>query len=84
MTNKYEGPFELTKTAMVIAKEMALSATKAHDPIRKSYSNKGTFRTAQQIVRNCGPMGLYSGFQLQFRKLLPQSLHVNYSNLTST
>ncbi|CAF9910972.1 MAG: hypothetical protein GOMPHAMPRED_007253 [Gomphillus americanus] len=59
-------PFELTKNAMVISKQIASSGvgTKAH-PIRSSYQNKNTFLTARQIVRNCGVMGLYSGFQLQ-------------------
>ena len=62
------GPFELTKNAMVISKQIASSGvgTKAH-PIRSSYQNKNTFLTARQIVRNCGVMGLYSGFQLQIR-----------------
>lgn len=66
---KLLGPFELTKNAMVISKQLANStATSLNDPIRNSYQGKGTLRTARQIVRNCGLGGLYSGFRLQFSK----------------
>ena len=58
---------------MVIAKQIANStATSNQHPIRSSYQNKGTWGTAKQIVRNCGVVGLYAGFQLQMgKKLLP-------------
>ncbi|KAI4154893.1 MAG: hypothetical protein LQ340_001371 [Diploschistes diacapsis] len=60
------GPFELTKNAMVIAKQIAATSVgKNENPIRISYENKGTWRTARQIVKNCGFLGLWSGFQLQ-------------------
>ena len=60
------GPFELTKNAMVIAKQIATNnARSMPDSVSKSYQGKNTYRTARQIIRNCGVMGLYSGFQLQ-------------------
>ena len=51
---------------MVIAKQIANSGpTSQRSAISTSYQGKNTYRTAQQIVRNCGLSGLYAGFQLQ-------------------
>jgi solute carrier family 25 (mitochondrial carnitine/acylcarnitine transporter), member 20/29 len=38
------------------------------DALRKSYQNLGTFRTAQNLIKHRGWMGLYSGFHLHLRK----------------
>ena len=59
---------------MVIAKQIAATSVGSNRTvIRTSYENKGTWQTAQQIVKNCGFLGLYSGFQLQMGKM-PTSL----------
>ena len=63
------GPFELTKQAAQISVLMAKSNTSSmDDPIRQSYAQKGTFRTAKNIVMNRGFAGLYSGFNLHLRE----------------
>jgi hypothetical protein len=36
--------------------------------VASSYQNKGTFKTAKNIVKHRGFMGLYSGFNLHLRK----------------
>jgi hypothetical protein len=38
-----------------------------NDAVRKSYQNLGTFRTAQNLIKHRGWMGLYSGFHLHLR-----------------
>ena len=56
---------------MVIAKQIAATSVGVNqNPIRISYQDKSTFRTAKQIVSNCGFLGLYSGFQLQMSMIL--------------
>ena len=66
LISNLSGPFELTKSAMVIAKQIAATSVGNNcNSIRSSYQNKSTWRTAKQIVANCGFLGLYSGFQLQ-------------------
>ncbi|KAF2117757.1 mitochondrial carrier domain-containing protein [Lophiotrema nucula] len=59
-------PFELTKLSAQISVLMAdrKDGGGQNDAIRKSYQNLGTFRTAQQLVKHRGWMGLYSGFHL--------------------
>ncbi|KAI9773944.1 MAG: hypothetical protein M1840_006170 [Geoglossum simile] len=58
-------PFELTKLSAQISVLMAkTSATSVDDPIRRSYQQLGTFKTAKNIVKHRGVMGLYSGFHL--------------------
>lgn len=58
-------PFELTKLSAQISVLMAKSGTSSvDDPIRASYQQKGTFKTAKNIVMNRGFAGLYSGFSL--------------------
>ncbi|KAI9794832.1 MAG: hypothetical protein M1816_002960 [Peltula sp. TS41687] len=58
-------PFELTKLSAQISVLMARSsASSVDDAIRRSYQQKGTFRTAANIIRYRGFLGLYSGFHL--------------------
>ncbi|KAI9884653.1 MAG: hypothetical protein M1823_003573 [Watsoniomyces obsoletus] len=59
-------PFELTKLSAQIAVLMARSnpGSTGDDMIRRSYQQKGTFRTAANIIRHKGLLGLYSGFHL--------------------
>lgn len=64
------GPFELTKLSAQISVLMAKSNTSSvDDPVRRSYQQKGTFRTAKNIVMHRGISGLYSGFNYHLRKL---------------
>lgn len=56
-------PFELTKLSAQISVLMARSnKSGADDPVRRSYQQKGTFKTAKNIVLHRGFGGLYSGF----------------------
>ncbi|KAF2461611.1 mitochondrial carrier domain-containing protein [Lineolata rhizophorae] len=57
-------PFELTKLSAQISVLMAKRNPNSgsDEVIRQSYQEKGTFRTAQNIVKHRGFMGLYSGF----------------------
>ncbi|MCJ1255725.1 hypothetical protein MMC24_003542 [Lignoscripta atroalba] len=58
-------PFELTKLSAQISVLMAKSNTSSvDDPVRQSYQQKGTFKTARNIILHRGVMGLYSGFHL--------------------
>lgn len=56
--------------------------TSLSDPVRNSpmqnataasYKDKGTFKTAMNIVKNRGVSGLYSGFNLHLRETTLQS-----------
>lgn len=71
------GPFELTKLSAQVSVLMADrtvtgdSQTKQGRAVRAvaaSYQNKGTLKTARNIVRLHGISGLYSGFKLHLRK----------------
>ena len=63
-------PFELTKLSQQISLLMAKSnAASVDDPIRRSYQQKGTWKTAQNIISHRGLLGLYSGFNLHLSKL---------------
>ncbi|KAF2002728.1 mitochondrial carrier [Amniculicola lignicola CBS 123094] len=59
-------PFELTKLSAQISVLMADTKDGDHknDAVRKSYQNLGTWRTAQNLIKHRGWMGLYSGFSL--------------------
>lgn len=59
-------PFELTKLSAQISVLMAEKSKKSSidEPLRRSYQNLGTFRTAQNLVKHRGFKGLYSGFHL--------------------
>jgi hypothetical protein len=41
-----------------------------------SYQNKGTFKTAKNIVKHRGIAGLYSGFNLHLRKFLDHEIEL--------
>ena len=65
------GPFELTKISAQVSVLMADSKKNSPSDLpgsraetAKSYQNKGTLKTAQNIVRHRGMLGLYSGFNL--------------------
>jgi hypothetical protein len=62
----WQGPFELIKNGMVLSKQIAKTGNAETSFIRGSYVDKGTWNTGKQIIRNCGVMGLYAGFRLQF------------------
>lgn len=63
------GPFELTKLSAQISELMAKSSTSSvDDPVRRSYQQKGTFKTARTIVQHRGLRGLYSGFSYHLCK----------------
>ncbi|MCJ1482478.1 hypothetical protein MMC06_002643 [Schaereria dolodes] len=58
-------PFEIMKVSSQISVLMAKSnASSVDGAVRQSYENKGTFKTAQNIVRHRGVMGLYTGYRL--------------------
>jgi len=60
-------PFELTKLSAQISVLMAkTNVASIDDPIRRSYQQLGTFKTARNIIKLRGVMGLYSGFHLHF------------------
>ncbi|KZF25517.1 mitochondrial carrier [Xylona heveae TC161] len=62
-------PFELTKLSAQISVLMARTkVTSIDDPIRESYQQKGTLRTAQNIIKHRGVTGLYSGFHLHLMR----------------
>jgi len=46
----------------------SVSDTAANRTVAASYQNKGTWKTAKNIVKNRGFSGLYSGFCLHLRK----------------
>lgn len=63
------GPFELTKLSAQISELMARSSgSSVDDPVRRSYQQKGTFKTARTIVLHRGFGGLYSGFSYHLCK----------------
>ncbi|KAK6583281.1 hypothetical protein PZA11_004357 [Diplocarpon coronariae] len=63
-------PFELTKLSAQVSVLMAhRKASSVSEPstgrlVAASYQNKGTFKTAKNIVKHRGFAGLYSGFNL--------------------
>jgi len=60
-------PFELTKLSAQVSVLMAdrnSSEPSNGRAVAASYQNKGTFKTAKNIVKYRGIMGLYSGFNL--------------------
>ena len=75
-----KGPFELTKLSAQVSVLMAdRNRSSVSEPangraVAASYQNKGTFKTAKNIVKHRGFMGLYSGFNLHLRKCCGSSL----------
>jgi hypothetical protein len=67
-----QGPFELTKLSAQVSVLMAERNTSLSDAsgraVAASYQNKGTFKTAKNIIKHRGIGGLYSGFNLHLRK----------------
>jgi hypothetical protein len=70
----YLGPFELTKLSAQISVLMAdrtpptsLSEPNRNHAIARSYQNKGTWKTAKNIIKYRGFSGLYSGLSLHLR-----------------
>jgi hypothetical protein len=69
-----KGPFELTKLSAQVSVLMAdrnsssISEPTTGRAVAASYQNKGTFKTAKNIVKHRGIMGLYSGFNLHLSK----------------
>jgi len=63
-------PFELTKLSAQVSVLMAGKSASTTDPnienraVAASYQNKGTLKTAMNIVKHRGIGGLYSGFSL--------------------
>jgi len=61
-------PFELTKLSAQVSVLMAdRGGSSVSDPrtrVAASYQNKGTFKTAKNIIKHRGIGGLYSGFNL--------------------
>ena len=70
------GPFELTKLSAQISVLMARSSVSSvDDTIRRSYQQKGTLKTAANIIRYRGVLGLYSGFHLHLCKYMTYTVH---------
>ncbi|RKF59793.1 putative mitochondrial carrier C29A3.11c [Erysiphe neolycopersici] len=62
-------PFELTKLSAQVSNldvNRKLGVYKSYDArkIAATYQNKGTFKTAKNIIKNRGILGLYAGFHL--------------------
>ena len=68
-------PFEITKiaaqTSEMMAKGNKSSMSDAlKDPIRSSYQQKGTIKTAINILKLRGFLGLYAGFRIHIGKFI--------------
>ena len=68
-------PFEITKiaaqTSEMMAKGNKSSVSDAlKDPIKSSYQQKGTIKTAMNILKIRGFLGLYAGFRIHIGKLV--------------
>lgn len=67
------GPFELTKLSAQVSVLLA-DGKRANGDVSgrrstaASYQNKGTFKTAKNIIKNRGIAGMYSGFNLHLRE----------------
>ena len=70
------GPFELTKLSAQVSVLMAdRNSSSISEPthgraVAATYQNKGTFKTAKNIVKHRGFAGLYSGFKLHLRRYI--------------
>lgn len=75
-TDDDPGPFELTKLSAQVSVLMAdqkmssVSEPATGRAVAASYQNKGTWKTAKNIVKHRGLAGLYSGFNLHLSKYL--------------
>ena len=66
-------PFEITKIAAQTSEMMANGKKSSmsdalKDPIRSSYQQKGTIKTAINIIKIHGFLGLYTGFRIHIGK----------------
>lgn len=73
--NIFPAPFEITKiaaqTSEMMAKGNKSSMSDAlKDPIKSSYQQKGTIKTAMNILKLRGFLGLYAGFRIHIGKLI--------------
>ena len=73
--NMLQAPFEITKiaaqTSEMMAKGNKSSMSDAlKDPIKSSYQQKGTIKTAINIVKLHGFLGLYAGFRIHIGKAI--------------
>lgn len=59
------GPFELVKN--LTQNSEIKNASSMSDPVRDSYSKKGSIKTAMNVVKHRGYLGLWSGFRLHLR-----------------
>ena len=69
----FPAPFEITKiaaqTSEMMAKGNRSSMSDAlKDPIKSSYQQKGTIKTAMNILKLHGFFGLYAGFRIHIGK----------------
>ena len=74
-TKTLSAPFEITKiaaqTSEMMAKGNKSSMSDAlKDPIKSSYQQKGTIKTAINIVKLHGFLGLYAGFRIHIGKVI--------------
>ena len=74
-TKTLPAPFEITKiaaqTSEMMAKGNKSSMSDAlKDPIKSSYQQKGTIKTAINIVKLHGFFGLYAGFRIHIGKVI--------------
>ena len=70
-------PFEITKiaaqTSGMMAKGSQSSMSDAlKDPIKSSYQQKGTIKTALNILKIRGFLGLYAGFRIHIGKSIEE------------
>ena len=77
-TKTLPAPFEITKiaaqTSEMLAKGNKSSISDAlKDPIRSSYQQKGTIKTAINILKLHGFLGLYAGFRIHIGKAIRSS-----------
>jgi len=65
MTTVIACPFELTKNTAQTSSLMArFDPARSNNTVGRFYEGKGTFRTAMEIVKQRGYVGLWSGFRL--------------------
>ena len=75
---KFVGPFELTKNSTQISQLQTSMDDPLKNNVRSSYSGKGSIKTAMNIVKHRGVLGLYSGFRLQLRMFsVPSTYHLD-------
>jgi hypothetical protein len=66
-------PFEITKVARQLSTELVKNKSggpvnKTDEEIRRSYYKKSSTATALALIKNRGPLGLYTGFRYHVGK----------------